>query len=253
MAASSLRVVSMSRTCGMFLRMTGSSVSRAAAIAGKAAFLAPLARMVPSSGDPPRITNLSMLNRFPGTTSRIASPMGHVLSAALSYCNGEVSGRFEVPVNRKGTTGWNEISPQRGPRKIVAAGRLKSESGCPLQRTCRSDGLASVAACKAKSTNRSLARNSSFQHDQGKRDASGRFEGAFGGSAIDAGSCLQDGNSTLQQFFVLQVDIHHEVVVDVAKPGHGPGGKYIQNHFLSRTSFHSAGSGDDLGTNFGDN
>src|SRR3954447_4583100 len=61
MAASSLRVVSMSRTCGMFSRMTGSSVSRAAAMAGSAAFLAPLMRTVPSRGFPPRITNLSML------------------------------------------------------------------------------------------------------------------------------------------------------------------------------------------------
>ena len=56
----SLRVVSMSRTCGTFSRMTGSSVSRAAAIAGSAAFFAPLIRTVPSRGFPPRITNLSI-------------------------------------------------------------------------------------------------------------------------------------------------------------------------------------------------
>ena len=61
MAESSLRVVSMSRTCGMFSRITGSSVRRAAAMAGSAAFLAPLMRTVPSRGLPPRITNLSML------------------------------------------------------------------------------------------------------------------------------------------------------------------------------------------------
>src|SRR5437016_3394093 len=36
MAARRLRVVSMSRTCGMFSRMTGSSVSRAAAMQGSA-------------------------------------------------------------------------------------------------------------------------------------------------------------------------------------------------------------------------
>src|SRR2546423_2466106 len=59
MAARSWRVVSMSRTWGMFSSVTGSSVSSAAAIAGKAAFLAPLTRIVPSSGLPPRITNLS--------------------------------------------------------------------------------------------------------------------------------------------------------------------------------------------------
>ena len=36
------------------------SVSRAAAMQGSAAFLAPLTRTVPSSGSPPRMTNLSM-------------------------------------------------------------------------------------------------------------------------------------------------------------------------------------------------
>src|SRR5271165_5881629 len=50
----------MSRTCGMFSSTTGSSVSRAAAIAGKAAFFAPLTRMLPSSGLPPRMTSLSI-------------------------------------------------------------------------------------------------------------------------------------------------------------------------------------------------
>src|SRR6185503_5733080 len=61
MAASRRRVVSMSRTCGIFSSTTGSSVSNAAAIAGNAAFLAPLMRTVPSNGFPPRITNLSIL------------------------------------------------------------------------------------------------------------------------------------------------------------------------------------------------
>src|ERR1035441_9281945 len=60
MAASRRRVVSMSRTCGIFSRMTGSSVSKEAAMAGRAAFLAPLMRMVPRSGLPPRMTNLSI-------------------------------------------------------------------------------------------------------------------------------------------------------------------------------------------------
>src|SRR5579883_3264935 len=60
MATSSLRSVSISRTCGIFSRITGSSVSRAAAMAGRAAFLAPLIRTVPNRGLPPRITNLSI-------------------------------------------------------------------------------------------------------------------------------------------------------------------------------------------------
>src|SRR5438067_9872360 len=61
MAESNLRVVSMSRTCGIFSKVTGSSLSKAAAMAGSAAFFAPLMRTVPSSGFPPRMTNLSML------------------------------------------------------------------------------------------------------------------------------------------------------------------------------------------------
>src|SRR6516162_5561503 len=50
----------MSRTSGMFSRMTGSSVRMEAAMAGSAAFLAPLTRIVPTNGLPPRITNLSI-------------------------------------------------------------------------------------------------------------------------------------------------------------------------------------------------
>src|SRR5712692_9538709 len=60
METSKLRSVWISRTSGIFSRMTGSSVRMAAAMAGRAAFLAPLTRMVPTSGLPPRITNLSI-------------------------------------------------------------------------------------------------------------------------------------------------------------------------------------------------
>src|SRR2546423_15469330 len=63
MAASSLRVVSMSRTWGMFSRITGSCDRRGAAMQGRAPFLAPLTLIVPSSGLPPRITNLSIISR----------------------------------------------------------------------------------------------------------------------------------------------------------------------------------------------
>src|SRR5271157_1784691 len=49
----------------MFSRITVSSVRRAAAIAGRAAFLAPLTRTVPTSGLPPRTTSLS-IDKGPG-------------------------------------------------------------------------------------------------------------------------------------------------------------------------------------------
>src|ERR1700749_4513438 len=60
METSSLRSVSMSRTCGMFSRMTSPSVRMAAAMHGSAEFFAPETLRVPRSGLPPRITNLSI-------------------------------------------------------------------------------------------------------------------------------------------------------------------------------------------------
>ena len=48
-------------TWGIFSRTTSSSVRMAAAMQGNAEFFAPLTRMVPSSGLPPRTTNLSMM------------------------------------------------------------------------------------------------------------------------------------------------------------------------------------------------
>src|ERR1700679_2553844 len=60
MLTRSLRSVSISRTCGMFSRMTSSSVRMAAAMQGSAEFLAPEVLMVPRRGLPPRTTNLSI-------------------------------------------------------------------------------------------------------------------------------------------------------------------------------------------------
>src|ERR1700722_10795808 len=60
MLVSSLRSVSMSRTWGMFSRMTSSSVRMAAAMQGRAEFFAPETLMVPRRGLPPRTTNLSI-------------------------------------------------------------------------------------------------------------------------------------------------------------------------------------------------
>ena len=60
MCASSRPMVMMSRTRGMFLRCTGSSVSNAAAIAGSAEFFAPPICTVPSSRLPPSIRNRSI-------------------------------------------------------------------------------------------------------------------------------------------------------------------------------------------------
>src|SRR5258708_7257622 len=60
MAASRLRGVWMSRTWGMFSKMTGSSVKRAGGMQGGAAFFAPLARTGPRKGEAPRGSRLSL-------------------------------------------------------------------------------------------------------------------------------------------------------------------------------------------------
>src|ERR1700733_4141837 len=60
MLVRSFRSVSMSRTWGMFSRMTSSSVRMAAAMHGNAEFFAPETLMVPRRGLPPRTTNLSI-------------------------------------------------------------------------------------------------------------------------------------------------------------------------------------------------
>src|SRR5271168_955630 len=64
MNASNFAIVTMSRTIGSRCRMTGSGVSNAAAIAGRAAFFAPLMDTLPRKGFPPQILNLSMPVEF---------------------------------------------------------------------------------------------------------------------------------------------------------------------------------------------
>ena len=56
-ATASASIVATSVIAGTFLRTTGSSVSRQAATIGSAAFLLPVARIVPSSGRRPSMTN----------------------------------------------------------------------------------------------------------------------------------------------------------------------------------------------------
>src|SRR6201995_6053816 len=72
MKASSLPMVTMSRTIGRRRRVTGSEVSSAAAIAGNAEFFAPLMETEPCSGFPPRIRNLSILSLFSESCSKVA-------------------------------------------------------------------------------------------------------------------------------------------------------------------------------------
>ena len=54
----------MSFTCGIRCRVIGSAVSKQAASAGSAEFLAPLAATSPRSGVPPTILNLSIFSGY---------------------------------------------------------------------------------------------------------------------------------------------------------------------------------------------
>ena len=44
--------------------------------------------------------------------------------------------------------------------------------------------------------------------------------------------------------------VDHEVVVDVAEPGHGAGGDHVEDHLLGGGGLHAGGAGDDLGADF---
>ena len=107
--ASSLAMVMMSRTCGIFCRVTGSLVRSAAAIAGNAAFFAPLIRTVPSSLRPPWILNRSMLfplaccarlfvslrfERLPHVAAGLLQPSARVVYAGTCFQHNESHGQI---------------------------------------------------------------------------------------------------------------------------------------------------------------
>ena len=54
---------------------------------------------------------------------------------------------------------------------------------------------------------------------------------------------LHDGNSALDQLFILQLHVNHQVAVDVSQTGHGAGGKHIANELLRRAGLEARGSG----------
>src|SRR3984893_2273633 len=83
MNASSLLMVIRSRPFGMLCSVTFSAVSKDAAIAGNAEFLAPLMATVPRSGSPPLIRNLSircvLSQRLPQISFRTRQPSACLL------------------------------------------------------------------------------------------------------------------------------------------------------------------------------
>src|SRR5262245_20030499 len=92
----------MSRTQGTLFKTTSSLVSRAAAIAGKAAFLAPLIATLPQSALPPLISILSTVEGYLpiGVTLepyRLSTPLRLIL-AFLSRFRAADADRPSLPI-----------------------------------------------------------------------------------------------------------------------------------------------------------
>ena len=78
------------------------------------------------------------------------------------------------------------------------------------------------------------------------------MQGLLSGFACDSGGLLQNGQTSFAKFVVLHVDVDHQVAVDVAEASHGAAREHVQDHLLGGAGFHAAGSGDDFGTDVGD-
>ena len=48
---------------------------------------------------------------------------------------------------------------------------------------------------------------------------------------------LQNRDPALHQFFILEVDVHHQVAVNIAEPGHGAGGEHVRIIFCAVPAF----------------
>src|ERR1035437_7847226 len=216
----------MSRTWGTFSRMTGWSVSRAAAMQGSAAFLAPLTRTVPSSGSPPRMTNLSMDESLQG------------------YCSGECAGGLLIgrarakAINHRGHWGHRGKSPPSTRSGQVFSQRTR-EMGHPLT-LCYRDGLADVAFgfLQRGGGLRSLHAGGPH-HDRDRGSIAGGFESLARRVVIGCGGLFEDADGALDEFLILGPNVDHEVAIDVAETGHGSGGDHVEHHFVGGARFHA--------------
>ena len=90
-----------------------------------------------------------------------------------------------------------------------------------------------------------------LQHDEGHGDAVSAVAASGPPARLTPVACCRMVMPALTSFSFLEVNVHHQVSVDVAQPGHGAGGKHVQHHLLRSAGFHAARSGDDFGANFG--
>ena len=64
---------------------------------------------------------------------------------------------------------------------------------------------------------------------------------------------LQNPHSAFHQLLILQVNIHHQIAVDIPKPGHRSSREHIQNHLLRGSGFHTGRTRNNFRANIGHN
>src|ERR1035438_9682262 len=197
----------MSRTWGMFSSVTSSSVRIAAAMQGSAELLAPETRMVPTSGLPPRMTNLSM-----ETWELLPNQFKSVQRSA----------RVCVPAKAR----------QGGFAVHAEAKELEFQDVI-------FDGQADVSVGLGQAPNRLRLIDFCFEHDQGHRHtASGTLDGLYGGGPVNLAGAHENSNAAFDEFRILHMDVDHEVLVHIAEPRHCAGGNHVEDHFLRCAGFH---------------
>ena len=131
-------------------------------------------------------------------------------------------------------------------RRIVTAQALEFEAGVV-------DGEADVAVGFGEAADGFHLVDVGLEHDDGDGDGfAGGLDGADGGVAVDVADAHEHADAALDQLGILHVHVDHEVVVDVAKAGHGAGGDHVEHHLLGGAGLHAGGTGDDLGTDLDD-
>src|ERR1035438_1048950 len=163
----------MSRTWGIFSRVTLSSVRIAAAMQGRAEFLAPDMRTVPTSGFPPRITNLSIKTKTPGLFS--LRPGAHATST------------------------------QRG---CGISGANCNQTSCRLQfENVVLNGQTHIPIRLGQPANSFRLIDFGFQHHKRYRNTAARaFDRLHSRRSIDAACAHQDANASLDKLGILHVD-----------------------------------------------
>src|ERR1700679_636532 len=233
----------MSRTWGMFSRITSSSVRMAAAMQGNAEFFAPDTRMVPSSGFPPRMTNLSIrsheLLRFQFRTWR---SIGQLLGRYIEGKYGDR--RADVRARSRSRHCYGE--------RYFDGWQYRSEVILEFQHRII-DRQPYIAVGLGKATNGFRLVDAGFEHHQGHRHtATCALDGVHSGLAVDFAGAHEDADAAFDELGVLHMHVDHQVLVHIAQTGHGAGGDHVEHHLLRAAGLHAGGTGNHLGAHLGD-